>query len=81
VRPPGPVDLDWQTGNASLEAVPTEADEAAATGAKAAAEADSVAVGAPGGQRSKPANWGSMTKAQRESWKASTKGMAKRKRR
>ena len=42
-----------------------DAGEAASTGAKAAAEADSVTDGAPIGQRPKPANWGSMTKNQK----------------
>jgi len=37
---------------------------AQATGAKAAAEAESVTAGVPSGQRPKPANWESMTKAQ-----------------
>jgi len=45
------------------------------------AEAESVTHGEPSGKRPKPANWGSMTKAQRESWKKNTKKMAKRKRR
>ena len=56
-------------GNASAEAATTAAGGAAATGAKAAAEAESVADGAPSSQRPKPAKWGSMTKAQRDSWK------------
>ena len=42
---------------------------AAVTGAKAAAEAESVTHKAPSGKRPKPANWESMTKTQRESWR------------
>ena len=78
-RPPGPVDWaaagaagaakDGQMGNASAEVAMTAAGEAAATGAKAAAEAESVTDGAPSGQRPKPANWGDFTKARRDSWK------------
>jgi len=45
-------------------------------GAKAAAEAESETDGA----RPKPANWGSMTKAQRESWKKNAQKVAKGKR-
>jgi len=52
------VDWDWQMGNASAEAATTAAGRAVATGAKAAAEAESVTDGAPSGQRPKPANWG-----------------------
>jgi len=73
-RPPRPVDWaaaraagaaeDGQMGNASAAAA--AAGEATATGAKVAAEAESVTDGAPSGKRPKPANWGSITKALRE---------------
>jgi len=66
-------------GNASAEAAATAAGEAAAAGAKAAAEAEAVTDGAPCGQRPKPANWGSMTKAQRESWRKHARREVKRK--
>ena len=56
---------DWRMGDASAEAATTATGGAAATGAKAAAEAKPVTDGAPSGQRPKPVNWGSMTKAQR----------------
>jgi len=47
----------------------TAAGEAAATGAKAAAEAESVTDGEPYGQRPKPANRGNMTATQRRNWR------------
>ena len=52
---------------------------AAETGAKAAAEAESMTDGAPSGQRLKPANWESMTKAQPESWRKNAIRKVKRK--
>jgi len=50
-------------GNASAETAAMATGGAAATGPKAAAKAESVTDGAPSGQRPKPANWESMTKA------------------
>jgi len=44
-------------------------------------EFESVTDEAPSGQRPKPANWGGMTEAQRESWKNNQQNPAKRKRR
>jgi len=57
---------DWQMGNAGAEAATTAACGAAATGAKAAAEAESVTDATPSGQRPKPANWGEMSKNQKK---------------
>jgi len=47
---------DGHMGNASAEAATAAAGGAAATGAKVAAEAESVTDGAPSSQRPKPAN-------------------------
>ena len=56
-----------------------EVGAAQITGAEAAVEAGPAVAGTPRGQRPKPANWGSMTKAQRESWRKNAKREARRK--
>jgi len=68
-------------GNAFAETATTATGGVAVIGPKALVEAESVTDGAPSGKRPKPANLGSRTKAQRESWKKNTKKMAKGKRR
>ena len=60
----------WKMCTAETAAMATGG--AAAIGAKAAAEAESVTHGAPSGKRPEP--------AQRESWKTNTKRVAQRKR-
>jgi len=85
MRPPRPVDRaaagaagaagaakDWQMGNAGAEAM-------AVAGGAAEAEAESVTEGALSGKRPKLANWESMTKAQRESWRKNAIRKVKRK--
>jgi len=69
---------DWQMGNAGAAAAAAAAGGAAEDGpGAAAAEAESVTDGIPLGKRPTPANWGSMTKAQRESWKKHQRNSAK----
>ena len=69
---------DWTRKKQPMEVPAVEVGAAQMTGAEAVAEAGPAVAAAPRGQRPKPANWGSMTKAQRESWRSHAKRDAKK---